>query len=71
VQEFQGILIFYYPCEIIIIIIIKFCQGDIPMVKVLGVNRPGDLTLKRSGQAGSKGRALLFLVSKQNLNPSY
>lgn len=39
------------------------------MVKVLGVNRPGDLTLKRSGQAGSKWRALLFLVSKQKLEP--
>jgi hypothetical protein len=31
----------------------------------------GDWTLKRSGQARSKGKALLFLVSKQNLNPSY
>jgi len=28
-------------------------------------------SLKPSGQAGSKGRASLFLVSKQNLNPSY
>jgi hypothetical protein len=28
-----------------------------------------DQTLKHSGQAGSKGRALLFLVSKQNLKP--
>jgi hypothetical protein len=26
--------------------------------------------VKCSGQAGSKGRAPLFLVSKQNLNPS-
>jgi hypothetical protein len=31
----------------------------------------GDWTLKRLGQARSKGKALLFLVSKQNLNPSY
>jgi hypothetical protein len=31
----------------------------------------GDQTLKRLGQAESKGRAPLFLVSKQNLNPSY
>jgi hypothetical protein len=29
----------------------------------------GDRTLKHSGQAGSKERASLFLVSKQNLNP--
>jgi len=28
----------------------------------------GERTLQRSGQAGSKGRALMFLVSKQNLN---
>ncbi len=31
----------------------------------------GDRTLKRSRQARSKGRALLFLASQQNLNPSY
>jgi hypothetical protein len=30
-----------------------------------------DQTLKCSMQAGSKGRALLLVVSKQNLNPSY
>jgi hypothetical protein len=29
-----------------------------------------DQTLKCSGQARSKGKALLFLTSKQNLNPS-
>ncbi len=28
----------------------------------------GERTLQRSGQAGSKGRALMFLASKQNLN---
>jgi hypothetical protein len=31
----------------------------------------GDWTLQRLGQARSKGKALLFLVSKKNLNPSY
>jgi hypothetical protein len=31
----------------------------------------GDKTFKRSGQARSKGRALLLVMSKQNLNPSY
>jgi hypothetical protein len=31
----------------------------------------GDQTLKGSWQAEFKRRALLFLVSKQNLNPSY
>jgi hypothetical protein len=31
----------------------------------------GARTLKCSGQVRSKGRASLFLVSKQNLNPSY
>ncbi len=30
-----------------------------------------DQTFKRLGQARSKGRALLFLVSKQNLNRYY
>jgi hypothetical protein len=34
------------------------------------VDQGGDRTLKCSGQARSKGRAPLFLVSKQNLNPS-
>ncbi len=31
----------------------------------------GDQTLKCSGKAGSKGRAPLFLMTKQNLNPFY
>jgi hypothetical protein len=35
-----------------------------------GMKMAGERTFKRSGQAGSKGRAPLFLVSKQNLNAS-
>jgi hypothetical protein len=27
--------------------------------------------MEHSGQAGSKGKALLFLMSKQNFNPFY
>jgi hypothetical protein len=51
------------------------CGGSLGASKksdgqITNLGRPvGDWTLKHSGQAGSKGRPLLFLVSKQNLNP--
>ncbi len=52
--------------------IIKQAWCQFPM-KVMGSEwgKPAsDRTFKCLGQPGSKGRALLFLVSKQNLDPS-
>jgi hypothetical protein len=47
------------------------CFSSPPCHVLHSLGRPAaDPTLKRPGWAGSKGRALLFLVSKHNLNSS-
>jgi len=49
---------------------IKIAKGKNIFVKSLKGRPINDQTLKRPGSARSRGWALLFLVSKENLNPS-
>ncbi len=54
----------------------SLCKAKYPLisqkVQILTLGKlTNDRTLKRSKEAKSKGRAPLFLVSKQNSNPSY
>jgi hypothetical protein len=58
-------------CWRLAVLICKDIEGKEVDEKIFHWGRPaGDWTLKRSRKVRSKGRALLFLVSKQNLNPS-
>ncbi len=63
----QDLEILWPSCFIRAVLTIRKNPGEISLYRF----RPaGDQTLKGSGQAGSKGRAPLFLVFKQNLNLS-